>query len=183
MKADIPSVKKVDIRGARDGSQVLIQRMGAIMGEKMNAGEICNRTVVFAYKYMSVSEAARLMLEQHVGSLVVIEETERGRVVIGMLTDRDIAVAVVAHDFDAQALSVADVMSKNLITARIEDSVYDLLHLMRGHGVRRIPVITEYGVLIGIVTLDDLLEIVTEQLRGLVLAIESERKRETRVRE
>lgn len=153
------------------------------MKEMMTVGEICNRTVVFAYKYMSVSEAARLMLEQHVGSLVVIDESDLGRIVVGMLTDRDIAVAVVARDFNAQTLSVAEVMSKDLITARIEDSVYDVLSLMRGHGVRRIPVTTEDAVLIGIVTLDDLLEIVTEELHRLVLAIGSERKRETRVRE
>lgn len=152
------------------------------MGEKMDVGEICNRTVIFAYKHMSVSEAARLMLEQHVGSLVVIEETDNGRVVIGIMTDRDIAVAVVARDFNAQTLRVADVMSSAPITARAEDSVNDVLSLMRRHGVRRIPVTTEQGVLIGIVTLDDLLEIAAEELRDFVQAIESERKRETHIR-
>ncbi|MGZ5780630.1 MAG: CBS domain-containing protein [Burkholderiaceae bacterium] len=152
------------------------------MGEKLNIGEICNRTVVFAYKHMSVAEAARLMLEQHVGSLIVIEETDNGRVVIGMLTDRDITVAVVARDFDAQSLRVADVMSGNLVTARAEDSVHDVLSLMRRHGVRRIPVIAEQDVLIGIVTLDDLLEIAAEELRGFVQAIKSEHKREAHVR-
>lgn len=152
------------------------------MGEKLNVGEICNRTVVFAYKHMCVAEAARLMREQHVGSLVVIDETDSGRVVIGMLTDRDIAIAVVARDFNAQTLRVADVMSSDLITARADDSVHDVLSLMRRHGVRRIPVTAELGVLIGIVTLDDLLEIAAENLRGFVQAIESERKREAHVR-
>lgn len=152
------------------------------MGEKLNVGGICNRAVVFAYKHMSVAEAARLMREQHVGSLVVIEETDNGRVVIGMLTDRDIAIAVVALDFNAQTLRVADVMSSGLVTVRAEDSVHDVLSLMRRHGVRRIPVTTEQDVLIGIVTLDDLLEIAAEELRGFVQAIESERKREAHVR-
>ena len=152
------------------------------MGEKLNVGGICNRAVVFAYKHMSVAEAARLMLEEHVGSLVVVEETDNGRVVIGMLTDRDIVVAVVARDFNAQTLRVADVMSSGLVTARAEDSVHDVLGLMRRHGVRRIPITTEQDVLIGIVTLDDLLEIAAEELRGFVQAIESERKREAHVR-
>jgi len=131
---------------------------------------------------MGVAEAARLMREQHVGSLVVIEETDNGRVVIGMLTDRDIAIAVVALDFNAQTLRVADVMSSSLVTVRAEDSVHDVLSLMRRHGVRRIPVTMEQDVLIGIVTLDDLLEIAAEELRGFVQAIESERKREAHVR-
>jgi CBS domain-containing protein len=153
------------------------------MGSKMDVGEICTRTVVFAYKNMSVSEAARLMRDEHVGSLVVIEETGIGRVVVGMLTDRDIVIGVVARDFNAQNLRVADIMSSDLITARPEDSVNDVLSQMRRHGVRRIPVVAAQGVLIGIVTLDDLLEIVAEELRGLVQAIESEHRRETRVRE
>lgn len=152
------------------------------MSEKMNVGEICNRTVVFVYKNMSVSEAARLMLEQHVGSLVVVEDTGEGRVVVGMLTDRDIAIAVVARDFNAETLRVAEVMSGDLVTARTQDSVNDVLGLMRRHGVRRVPVTSAQGVLIGIVTLDDLLEIVAEELRGVVQAIESESKREARVR-
>jgi CBS domain-containing protein len=151
------------------------------MNEKMNVGEICNRTVIFAYRNMSVSEAARLMREQHVGSLVVIEETDKGRVVVGMLTDRDIVIAVVARDFAAQTLRVADVMSNDLVTARTEDSLHDVLSQMRRHGVRRVPVTTAEGELIGIVTLDDLLDVVAEELRGFVQAIESERKRETRV--
>lgn len=152
------------------------------MGERMNVGEICNRTVVFAYKHMSVSEAARLMCEQHVGSLVVIEETDNGRVVVGMLTDRDIAVAVVARDFDAQTLRVANVMSGDLVTARTEDSIHDVLKLMRRQGIRRIPVTMEQGVLIGIVTLDDLLEIIAEELRDFVQVFESEHRREAQVR-
>lgn len=149
----------------------------------MNVGEICNRTVVFAYRNMSVSEAARLMREQHVGSLVVVEETDGGRMVVGMLTDRDIVVAVVARDLEAQTLRVADIMSSDVVTARAEDSVNDVLSLMRRHGVRRIPVTTAQGVLVGLVTLDDLLEIAAEELRGFVQAIESGRKREAHVRE
>jgi len=152
-----------------------------MMTEKMDIGEFCNRTVVFGHRNMSVSEAARLMREQHVGSLVVIEETGNGRVVVGMLTDRDIAIAVVARDFNAQTMRVADVMSQYLVTARTEDSLNEVLSLMRRHGVRRVPVTTAEGVLIGIMTLDDLLEIIAEQLRGVVQAIESESRHEARV--
>lgn len=152
------------------------------MGEKLNIGEICTRTTVFAYKSMSVSEAARLMLEQHVGSLVVVDETDQGRVIAGMLTDRDIAVAVVARDFDAKTVRVADVMSTNLVSCRTEDSMADVLKLMRRQGVRRIPVTDEQSVLVGIVTLDDLMEIIAEDLQIMVQIVESERKREAHVR-
>ncbi len=152
------------------------------MGEQMNVGEICNRTTIFAYKSMSVSEAARLMLEQHVGSLAVVEETGTGRIVVGMLTDRDIVVAVVAHDFNAQTVRVADVMSSNPVTCRAEDSVADVLSLMQHHGVRRVPVTNAQDVLVGILTLDDLLEIVSENLHSFVRIIQSEQKREAQMR-
>lgn len=144
----------------------------------MSVGEICNRTTVFAYKSMSVSEAARLMLEQHVGSLVVIEETGQGRAIVGMLTDRDIVVAVVARDFNAQTVRVADIMSSNPIICRTGDSMTDALSQMRHHGVRRIPVADAQDILVGIVTLDDLLKIVAEQLQTVVHVVDTERKRE-----
>lgn len=152
------------------------------MDQKMDVGEICNRTTVFAYKSMSISDAARLMLEQHVGSLVIVEENGQGKTITGMLTDRDIVVAVVARDFNAQTVRVGDVMSSNPATCRTEDSMADVLSLMRRHGVRRIPVTDAQDVLIGIVTMDDLLEIIAEDLQNFVHVIENERKREAHVR-
>lgn len=152
------------------------------MREQLNMGEICSRTVVFIYKNVSISEAARIMREQHVGSLVVVEETDKGRAVVGMLTDRDIAVAIVARDLDAKILRVADYMSSNVVTARPVDTVYEVLSQMRRNGIRRIPVTDAENILIGIVTLDDLLEIVAEELQVLVAAIESEHKRESHIR-
>ncbi|MGE5622299.1 MAG: CBS domain-containing protein [Bacillota bacterium] len=152
------------------------------MHEKMDIGEICNREVVFATEDMSIKEAAELMRDQHVGSLVVIREADLGRIVTGMVTDRDIAIVAVARDFDPQSLRVADIMSGEVVTARPDASVSDVLHLMRQRGVRRIPVTTDDGVLIGIVTLDDLLEILAEELQGFVQAITSAQQREARVR-
>lgn len=152
------------------------------MGENMNAGEICNRVVVYATDEMSLKDAAALMRSAHVGSLVVVREAEAGRIVTGMLTDRDIAIVAMARAFDPQTLRVADIMSTDLVTARAEDSVNDVLATMRAKGVRRVPVTTDQGVLVGILTLDDLLEIVAEEMRGFVLALESAQKHEKRVR-
>jgi CBS domain-containing protein len=152
------------------------------MMSRMNVGEICNRTVYFAYKHMSISEAARLMHDAHIGSVVVVEETGNGRAVVGMLTDRDIVVSVVAFDLDAKVLRVEDHMSKNVVTAHPDDSINDVLSQMWRNGVRRIPVTDAKNLLIGIVSLDDLLEIVAEEMRGLVQAIDTEQKREVHMR-
>jgi CBS domain-containing protein len=148
----------------------------------MNAGEICNREVVVAYRDMSLIEAAGLMREQHVGSLVVVVDRLSERVPVGMVTDRDLTVAVLAKEIDPGSLTVKDVMTADLATLREQDSITDALRLMRERGVRRLPVLTRSGALAGILTIDDVLDIVAEQLSDIVRAVVRERARETRVR-
>jgi CBS domain-containing protein len=148
----------------------------------MNVGEMCNREVVVAYKTMTLPEAAKLMREHHVGSLVVVVDRLSERVPVGMLTDRDLTIAVLAKEVDARTLAVRDVMSTELLTVREQDSMTDALRLMRERGVRRVPVLTHSGALAGIVTIDDVLDILAEELADVVHAIERERVRETRLR-
>jgi CBS domain-containing protein len=99
-----------------------------------------------------------------------------------MLTDRDIAIVAVARDFDPQSLRVGDVMSSDLVSARPEDSVADALATMRARGVRRLPITTEQGMLIGILTLDDLLDLLADELNTMVLTMEGGLQHETRAR-
>jgi len=149
------------------------------MKDPLNAGDICTRIVTIAYPSMAVNEAARLMRTHHVGSLVVVEElTPDERVVVGMLTDRDIAMGVVAADRDSHSLRVGDLMSKDVLTAREQDSVLDLLAGMRRKGVRRIPVTGPRGTLIGIVALDDLLEVVAQEMQAVATAVGTSQKHE-----
>jgi CBS domain-containing protein len=148
----------------------------------MTVGDICNRIVTFAYRGTPLSDAARLMRDHHVGSLVVIDETAQGRLPVGILTDRDIVVAVVAAEVDPRTMTVGEVMQGELVSAREEDSVFGALRLMRRRGIRRLPVVTMAGTLDGIVTVDDLLGIVAEQFDDLVRAIGAEQSREARVR-
>lgn len=152
------------------------------MKQPMNIGEICCRTVAYVTEDMSLKQAANLMRTEHVGSLVVVREVQTGRVVSGMLTDRDIAVVAVARDFDPQTLRVADVMSEDVVTVHPVDSVYEVLATMRRKGVRRVPVVTNDGVLEGIVSMDDILEVVAEELQMIVQAMARERSEEVKVR-
>jgi CBS domain-containing protein len=148
----------------------------------MNVSDFSNPFVATVSRATPLTDAARLMREQHVGSLVVVDETGKGRVPVGILTDRDIVVAVVAREVDPRALTAGDVMSNDLATVRPTDSAVDALQLMRRRGVRRVPVVAENGTLAGIVTIDDLLAAVAEQLADVVRAISAEQARETRAR-
>lgn len=152
------------------------------MGERLTTGEICTRNVTIAFKNTTLPMAARLMRENHVGCLIVVEETGSQRTVVGLLTDRDIVTAVVAPGVDPSTLNVGDVMTTTLVTAQEDDSLIDLMRSMRQKGVRRIPVVGKQGELIGVVTLDDVLDILSEELGLLVAAIETEGKRERQTR-
>lgn len=152
------------------------------MGERLNTGEVCTRSVTIAFRYTSLNGAARLMRENHVGCLVVVDETNGMRYPVGMLTDRDIVTAVIASDLDAKLLQVEDVMSTDLLCAREDDSLIDLVRNMRRKGVRRIPVVGAQGDLVGLVSLDDVLDVVVQELGLLVAAIDSAGQRERQMR-
>ncbi len=145
-------------------------------------GELCSRVVTIADRETSLTEAAELMRAHHVGSLVIVDETSEGRIPVGMLTDRDIVVAVVAGHADPGTLNAGEVMTADPVTVREDASVFDALQLMRRRGVRRVPVVSAAGILVGIVTVDDLLEVVAEQLNDIVRAIASEQAHEARNR-
>ncbi len=149
------------------------------MAESLNAGDICTRSVAFAHGYMPVDEAARMMREEHVGSLVVVDNAPEGRVVVGMLTDRDIVTAIVAKAVDPSVVTVGEAMSGDVVTVREDDSIIDVLGTMRRKGVRRVPVVDARGTLVGLVALDDLLELVAQELDLAVNAMRSGRRHES----
>jgi len=152
------------------------------MGERLTTGEVCTRSVTIAFKNTPVDGAARLMRENHVGCLVVVDEVDGKRIVVGLLTDRDIVTGVVAPGLNPETLHVEDVMTTDLVTAREEDSLIDLMRTMRRKGVRRIPVVAGQGELVGVVTLDDVLDILSQELVLLVAAINTEGQRERQMR-
>ena len=152
------------------------------MGERLTTGEICTRSVTVAFRTTTLPGAARLMRENHVGCLVVVDEVGGKRIVVGVLTDRDIVTAVIASELDPATLRVEDVMSTDLVTAREDDSLIDLMRTMRRKGVRRIPVVGGQDELIGIVTLDDVLDVLAQELGLLVATIDSEGQRERQLR-
>jgi len=152
------------------------------MREAATAGDLCTRQVVVAPPSLSVDEAARLMRERHVGCIVVVEQGGGGRLPIGILTDRDIVMAVVAKDADAKTLRAGDVMTATVASVRESDTLYGVLSTMRSRGVRRVPVTGPHGTLAGILTLDDVLNALAGQLQALSSVVGRERRQEFIVR-
>lgn len=144
----------------------------------MAIGEICSRQVVFARRDESVAAAAKLMREGHVGCLVVTDEDKGKRVPVGMLTDRDITVAVVAPGLDAETMLVGDVMSGELLSVQEDAGIAETVELMRVRGIRRLPVTSDDGSLVGLIAADDILSLLAEEIAGIAGMITREEKRE-----
>jgi CBS domain-containing protein len=118
------------------------------------------------------------MRENHVGCLVVAEEEKGKRVPVGMLTDRDITVAVVAPGLDAETILVGDVMSAELLSVQEDAGIAETVELMRVRGIRRLPVTDSDGALVGLIAADDILSLLAEEIAGVAGMISREEKRE-----
>ena len=138
----------------------------------MSAGEYCNRDVVVVEKTESVRTAVNLMRQHHVGDVVVTETSSKKPV--GVLTDRDIVIEIMAEDVNIDAVSIGDVMSFDLVSVTEDTGLLDAIKLMRIKGVRRLPVLNKQGGLEGILSVDDILELVGEQLGDLVALVSKE---------
>ena len=149
----------------------------------MSVGEYCNREVTVCTPETSISEAARLMHQAHAGNLIVIEETGPGNRPIGIVTDRDLVIEVLALNIDPNVLTVGDIMSTQPVTARENEDMFDVLARMRRAGVRRVPVVDGEGILIGLITLDDMLELFHEGLDDMMWLIRNEIEHEQQERQ
>ena len=144
----------------------------------MTIGKVCNREVVFIHAQASIPEAARLMREYHVGDLVVVKEKTGKRVPVGIVTDRDIVLEVIAEGVGMDDVCVGDIMSDNLVTARESDGLLETIKLMRAKGIRRLPVVNDDNELVGILSVDDLIDLLSEQIVDLTRLIAREQGRE-----
>lgn len=149
----------------------------------MQIGEICRREVVTIDKSASIFDAARLMRSEHVGDLIVADgDGERCRP-LSIVTDRDLVVELLAKEIDLDSVNVGDVASPRIVTAPSDADLLETLRLMSVKGVRRIPVLDSEGYLFGILSADEVLDAVKDQLT-LLQALSSRRvERERSIRD
>lgn len=148
----------------------------------MKIGEFCNRDVIIMNGDESVKTAAELMRRHHVGDVVLVEENEGQRVPIGIVTDRDLVVEVMAVGLETTVLTVQDIVTRSLLMAKEEDSVFDCLEFMKIKGVRRLPVVDEDKSLIGIITMDDITAILAGMLYNVVSLVDRQQRNEIKQR-
>lgn len=148
----------------------------------MNIGQRCKRSVVSIRPAADITEAAKLMRQQHVGFLIVCKEGEGIEKPVGVLTDRDIVLQVTAKDVNAHSVTVQDVMIRQPLIATETDELGEVLQAMRLAGIRRVPVVDARGMLTGIFAVDDAIDLVTGLLCDISGSIKSEQHQERMAR-
>ena len=148
----------------------------------MSVGEYCNREVVVVERSEQVREAVHLMREHHVGSVVVVEKSGDVAKPLGILTDRDIVIEVLAEDVDPAAVNIGDIMSPEPITVDESATLLEAVGVMRKQGVRRVLVVNAKDYLVGVLAVDDILELLGEQVAALVELIRTEQNHERKLR-
>jgi len=142
----------------------------------MSLASVCNRNVVYIDQDAGIIEVARMMREQHVGSIVVVDHSGKP---IGIITDRDLVIEVIAKEVSADSLILKDIMTPQPVILDENEATEDALRTMRDKGVRRSPVVDAEGLLSGIVSIDDILQHLSQELNELVALIDNEQQQES----
>ncbi len=144
----------------------------------MTIGSICNREVITVNRESTALNAAKLMRQYHVGDVIVVEAKGEVSVPVGIVTDRDIVVELVATELNCKVLTAGDIMVTNLAVIHENAGIYDAIRTMTAKGVRRLPVIDDEGGLISIVTLDDLILLLAKEFGTLAKLVTREQNNE-----
>jgi len=143
---------------------------------------VCTLDVICCRRDTSITEAARLMREHHVGDLVVVDDPEEERIVAGLVTDRDLAVEVIAKGLNPEKTTVAMLLRTPVVVGRDSEDVMEAMQRMQLHGVRRLPVVDALEHVVGVITLDDLLVFNAATAQAIADIVSRGRKREQRTR-
>lgn len=139
--------------------------------------DFATTTVAVAEPETTALAAAKLMRKHHVGALVVVDALEKTRPV-GIVTDRDLVLALMAEGLDPALFTAGDIMSTDLAVANPEMDAMDAVQLMRTNRLRRLVVVDDGGRLVGIVTMENILKLLTRELADLTAGVVGARDRE-----
>ena len=117
--------------------------------------DIMTKDLIFSHPTDTVDDVAKLMKKEDIGPVLIVEKGDQGKRLVGIVTDRDLAIKVVGEGRDPKKTKVKDVMTTKVVTCRADDDVQNAMNAMAQHQLRRIPVVDEYGMLVGIISQAD----------------------------
>jgi CBS domain-containing protein len=126
--------------------------------------QLYEKNVVCLNSKSTISEAARLMAENHIGDIVITDETDGAVIPVGIVTDRDLVINSIAKDLDPKIVRLSEVMTKRIVTASEDDDLSSLVKLMTDEGISRLPIVDTVGSLKGILSSKRLFQFFAESL-------------------
>jgi CBS domain-containing protein len=148
----------------------------------MTVSSVCNYNVATIDADADVLQAAVLMRQEHVGDLIVTEQRDGLTVPVGVVTDRDIVVGIVAKNIQASDVRVGDTVRAKLVTVHEDNGIGFALREMRRAGVRRVPVVNSEGQLVGVLSVDDAIDHLATQLGDIAGTIRFQQDLESKQR-
>jgi len=149
-----------------------LQHVSVVNGRSdMGLMKCCREQVVAVSPDTPVVDVARIMKEKNVGSVIVVSGDRRP---LGILTDRDLVIRVLAREKNPQAVRTEEVMTRDVITFPDSMGIYEAIQKMTDKGIRRMPVVDGAGILIGIVTMDDMIHMLGEEMALIAKNIEKQ---------
>lgn len=133
----------------------------------MNCGDICKREVVVVRKEDSIRQIAELMREHDVGTVIVVQGEGNQRRPVGIMTDRDIVIRVLANDIDIDSVTVGDVMCCDLVLVNQDDDLSAAIQRMNENKVRRVPVVDDQGCLKGVMSSSDAMNLLADEMLSI----------------
>jgi len=146
----------------------------------MNIGDLCEKDIIWVDEDKSAVEVASRMRDQHVGCVVVAHRRESGLRPVGIITDRDLAMLLVARDVEPELILASDIMTSPVITCGADQQLAETIDLMHLHSVRRLPVVDDEEFLIGLVSYEDIVRQLALQLAHVSVVGEAAIQRESR---
>lgn len=137
----------------------------------MNVGQLCSRPAISAPASSNLMDIATLMNERNIGAVVITKSPADRPLAVGVITDRDIVQAQLDRTADLSAISAEQIMSRLPLEITDDTEVDEAIQSMRARGVRRAPVLAKDGALLGLVSVDDLIACVTQELIGLATVL------------
>lgn len=144
----------------------------------MNVADMCTREIVMADRQASLEEAATLMREQHVGTLLIVDRSDGATQAVGIVSDRDLVIEAMARGLDAAQTRIGRLAEGKLAVVPSSASLDEAIAAMKERGVRRLLVANDQGELFGIVSLDDVLDALAHEMSELAHAVRGGLERE-----
>ena len=148
----------------------------------MSVGNYCERELALLTRDASLQDAAMMMRNHHVGEVIVVDKPDGRNMPVGVVTDRDLVIEIMALDVDVEQINVGHIMSLELVTVPEEHSLSDTLDIMQQHGVRRLPVVDSNGMLSGLIDMEIILKVLCQDLGKMLALINTERTIEKSLR-